>query len=208
LDVIGFAVYSYEGVGVVLPIMEITEKPEHYKKVLVAVMLTVLISYVGFGELTYMVYGNNVQDIIISNLPTDTTFNLAFVSSLIVFFCINLVFTYPLVIYPANIILESYMFGHMKKSKKKMWLINLYRAGMVLFTVVISLSMGDSLDKFLSLLGAVACTPIAFTLPTLFHYKLCAKTKMEKGIDIFIIVISLIILVFCSGFVLATWNSS
>ncbi len=55
---IGFAVYSYEGVGVVLPIMEITEKPELYPKILMAVMLTVFISYVGFGELTYFVYGD------------------------------------------------------------------------------------------------------------------------------------------------------
>ena len=28
LDMIGFSVYSYEGIGVILPILEITEKPE------------------------------------------------------------------------------------------------------------------------------------------------------------------------------------
>ena len=27
LNVIGFAVYAYEGIGVVLPVMDITEKP-------------------------------------------------------------------------------------------------------------------------------------------------------------------------------------
>jgi proton-coupled amino acid transporter len=83
---------------------------------------------------------------------------------------------------------------------------NIYRASIVAFTVVISLLMGDTLDKFLSLLGAVACTPIAFTLPTLFHYKLCAKTKSERIIDLIIIGVSLFIMVFCSAFTLITWN--
>ena len=79
---------------------------------------------------------------------------------------------------------------------------------MVALTVGISLSMGDNLDKFLSLLGAVACTPIAFTLPTMFHYKLVAKTKAQKVIDLIIIVLSIMIMLFCGIFTLVTWNDS
>lgn len=57
---IGFAVYCYEGVGIILPVFEITSKPELYRWVLVAVMLTVVISYLLFGELCYFIYGSNV----------------------------------------------------------------------------------------------------------------------------------------------------
>jgi proton-coupled amino acid transporter len=77
---------------------------------------------------------------------------------------------------------------------------------MVAFTVIISLALGQKLTEFLSLLGGLACTPIAFTLPALFHYKLCAETKKDKYIDIAIIILSLIIMVFCTVFCLINWN--
>jgi proton-coupled amino acid transporter len=76
---------------------------------------------------------------------------------------------------------------------------------MVIFTIVIAELLNSSLGNFLSLIGALSCTPIGFTLPTLFHYKVIAVTSSEKCIDIFIIVLSLIILVFCSAFTLYTW---
>ena len=78
---------------------------------------------------------------------------------------------------------------------------------MVIFTIVFSLWMGPMLDQFLSLLGGLACTPIAFTLPTLFHFKLCAETKKDRYIDLAIIVVSLIIMVFCTAFCLYHWHS-
>ena len=203
LDMIGFAVYSYEGIGVILPIMDITEKPEEYGKIVLYVMATVMVSYVSFGMFTYFIYGDElVNPLITANLPTGS----AFVWIIKIAFCFNLFFTYPLVIYPANTILESYMFGHMPKSKKRQWLKNISRAVMVTFTIVLALALDTKLDKFLSLLGGIACTPIAFTLPTLFHYKLCAETKKERIIDIVIIVLSLIIMVFCTGFTLWHWN--
>ena len=116
---IGFAVYTYEGVGVVLPVMEITARPDLYKHVLVAVMLTVVSSYLLFGELCYAVWGKDVATIVVSNLPTDSNFNNIFVAIIIILFCVNLVFTYPLVIYPANLCIENIIFKGWPKSKKR-----------------------------------------------------------------------------------------
>jgi proton-coupled amino acid transporter len=133
----------------------------------------VFLLYSSFGEFCYLIYGSNiVSPLITSNLPNDP-----FVGFIKVMFCVNLFFTYPLVIYPANQIIESYIFGTLPKSKKRMWLKNLYRGCMVLFTVVIALLLNDKLGKFISLLGGFACIPITFILPCLFHYKLCAETK-------------------------------
>jgi proton-coupled amino acid transporter len=166
-------------------------------------MTTVFVGYAAFGEFCYFVYGNKITTpLITENLPPGN----AFASVIKVLFCINLVFTYPLVLYPANIIIEGYLFGHMPKSKKRQWSKNVYRGLMVAFTIVVAVLLGESLDKFLALLGAVGCTPIAFTLPAFFHYKLVAKTKKEKNIDIALIVISLLIMIFCTGFCIATWN--
>jgi proton-coupled amino acid transporter len=58
LDMIGSAVYSYEGIGVVLPLLEVTQKPEMYPKILLYVLLTVMILYVSFGEYCLFIYGD------------------------------------------------------------------------------------------------------------------------------------------------------
>ena len=57
LTVIGSAIFSYEGIGVVLPIIEVTEKPEKFPKVLLAVLMTNMILYTGFGQFCYFVWG-------------------------------------------------------------------------------------------------------------------------------------------------------
>ncbi len=82
---------------------------------------------------------------------------------------------------------------------------NVNRTVMVIFTVILAILMADQLDKFLAILGALGCTPVAFTLPVLFHYHICAETKREKVLDIVVIVLSLVILVFCTGFGVYSW---
>ena len=60
LTMIGSAVYSYEGIGVILPLLEVTEKPEQYPKILTYVLITVMVLYVGFGEFCLSVYGYEI----------------------------------------------------------------------------------------------------------------------------------------------------
>ena len=203
LNVIGFAVYAYEGIGVVIPVMEITEKQDVFPKVLFAVITTVFILYLAFGLFCFFVYGSALATpLITSNLPP--TNPVSWVIKIL--FCFNLIFSYPLVIYPANMIIESYLFGKMPFSTFRKWLKNLYRTIMVGFTVIIALLLGNALGSFLALLGAFSCTPIAFTLPALFHYKLVAKTGLARTVDLLLIIVSLFIMIFCSAFSIYTWN--
>ena len=70
LDMIGSAVYSYEGIGVVLPLLEVTQKPEMYSRILLYVLLTVMILYVSFGEYCLFIYGEDLKlPLITANLP-------------------------------------------------------------------------------------------------------------------------------------------
>ena len=90
-------------------------------------------------------------------------------------FIINLACSYPLTIYPTNTILEGYLFkGDVKKDKMKRkvrkWLKNLSRAIVAGTSVYFAIVLADKLDKFLSLLGALLCAPLVFTLPSLCHY--------------------------------------
>lgn len=48
-DAIGFSVYSFEGIGIILPVMDITSDPKNYYKIVITVILSVIGIYIVFG---------------------------------------------------------------------------------------------------------------------------------------------------------------
>lgn len=147
--------------------------PEKFDSILFWMMTTVFVSYVTFGEFCYFMYGDRLANI---NTVTSLMGRDPVVWTLKIVFCFNLLFTYPLMILPANLAIEGYLFGSWKKSKKRQWSKNIYRAIMVAFTVVLTMAIGEDLSDFLAVLGAFACAPVAFILPTFYHLKECANT--------------------------------
>lgn len=118
---------------------------------------------------------------------------------------LNLVFSFPLALYPANTTLERYLFGGWPKSPKRMWCKNLSRTLVVTAAIAFSLVVYSQLDYFLSVSGALFCTPIAFILPTTFHYYVGAKTPNEKKIDLFLIILCTFIMVLCTVWAMGSW---
>ena len=121
-------------------------------------------------------------------------------------FCVTLIFTYPLQISPANNVIESYITNGMPKSKKRMWIKNVSRLCIIIFTLVLALLVWTSISSFLEVIGALTCAPLAFTMPALFHIKV-AETSTQKGIDIFIVILSICLGVFCTYFAVKEWVS-
>ena len=202
MNIVGFSVYAYEGIGIIIPVYDVTEKKELFPKILMIVLTMVFLSYCGFGVFCYIVYGKELQTpLITDNIPKNW-----FTSAVKIIFCFNLIFTYPLVIYPAFQVIEHYLFHKWPKSKKRMWSKNIVRVLVISFTIVIALILDKKLTKFISLIGGVACVPITFSLPTIFHYKICAKTTKQKRIDIALFILSIIIAIFCTVFCIVTWN--
>lgn len=157
--------------------------------------------YVFFGEYCLFAYGYSLTDpIITASLPYSTTTYI-----IEVLFCLNLVFTYPLMIYPANNVIESYLYKGWPKSRKRQMCKNLNRFLMVIFTVIVAIWLGPNLDKFLSVLGGVACAPIAFIFPALFHSKI-AETPRQKKIDLVIVAVAVVLAIFSSVMAIVTWN--
>ncbi len=118
---IGSAVFSFEGIGVVIPILEITEKPEQFPKQLLLVVCTVMVLYTGFGTFNYFVYGDLLVDPLITTNLQDvgTKGGDILVYIIKIFFSLNVIFTYTLMIFPVNSIIESYLFRDMPKSRKR-----------------------------------------------------------------------------------------
>ena len=77
---------------------------------------TIVFGYITFGLTCYFAWGSHLGEspLITSMLSKEVMGYIVKVA-----FCFNLFFTYPLVVYPANIIVEGYLFGHMPKSKKR-----------------------------------------------------------------------------------------
>ena len=57
--------------------------------------------------------------------------------------------------------------------------------------MLITCLLSDKMDQFLHIVGALTCTPIAFSFPALFHYKLIAKSVLVKSIDMTIFIVSI-----------------
>ena len=65
--------------------------------------------------------------------------------------------------------------------------------------VYCAIELSKKLDKFLSLLGALLCAPLAISFPCLLHFYVVAETKSEKAIDLILIVFSIVVLVFSTN---------
>lgn len=58
----------------------------------------------------------------------------------------------------------------MPKTKTRQFYKNVSRTVLIIITIVAAIELGEDLDKFLSILGSLTCTPVAFILPAAFHY--------------------------------------
>lgn len=56
-DAIGFSVYAFEGIGIILPVYEITANKKDYHRILTYVVYFICFIYVGFGEFELFSYG-------------------------------------------------------------------------------------------------------------------------------------------------------
>ena len=207
LSFLGMAIYAFEGIGVVMPIMHACECPEKFSQILVAAIITLAAVLIGFSVLCYAAWGSNLTEtFVLQLLPSDS--KIVIITKIGV--CINLICTYPIAINPANKIFEKWVFRCRmlkKKSGERKWLKNLQRTLVITFGVFCAVILADKIDKFLSLVGALFCAPLALTLPAMLHIKVVAKNRSQIFWDMVIIIVSFGALGFCTQQCLANWNT-
>lgn len=105
---VGFAIYTYEGIGIIMPVMETCKYPEKFPKILFAAIFTLSCLYIAFAELCYIAYGENmVESIMLMQLnPANHVIQV-----IKVLYILNLVCGYPLVMFPVNLICEQFVYG-------------------------------------------------------------------------------------------------
>lgn len=86
---------------------------------------------------------------------------------------------------------------------------NFERALLVLLALVAAVVGGSSLDNFVSLIGAVACVPLAFIFPAMMHFKAFPdQSWLRRWSDVFFTVFGCGVLVFATYVCLSTWGGA
>ena len=121
-------------------------------------------------------------------------------------YCAVVMLTFPLMVYPAQKVIDSHVTDKWQQSPKKMIVENITRTLLVIFACVVALSVWNDIPHLNGLAGAIACCPMAFTLPALFHLKLgLAKTRTQKILDVGMVIFSILITIFTTEEVFRTW---
>ena len=177
---IGTAVFTFEGVGLVIPITESMKEPQKFPKTLSWVMLVVAALFATAGALSYATFGSETQTVVITNLPG----NSGFVQAIQALYSVAILLSMPLQLFPALSILELGLFRRSGKySLRTKMLKNLFRFLVVILAMLTAWLGANDLDKFVSLIGSVACVPLCFIYPPLLHLRACAMTRRAKMID-------------------------
>ncbi|KAK2460944.1 hypothetical protein APHAL10511_007414 [Amanita phalloides] len=190
---IGTAVFSFEGIGLIIPISNAMREPQKFPAVLTGVMAFLLILFGGAGALGYLAFGKDVQTVILVNLDGRSQM----VQSVQFLYSMAILLSVPLQLFPAVRILENGFFTRSGKGDFRVkWLKNIFRFGMVMVCSFISSAGAEDLDKFVSLIGCFACVPLCYVYPAMLHYKACAKTRRMKIADIIMIMFGLLACVY------------
>ncbi|KZT07722.1 uncharacterized protein LAESUDRAFT_724718 [Laetiporus sulphureus 93-53] len=182
---IGTAVFSFEGIGLVIPITDAMKEPRKFPKVLTGVMLFLMVLFCGGGVMSYLTFGADVQTVVIVNL--DTTSKFTQVVQLL--YSLAILLSVPLQLFPAVRIMENGLFERSGKANARVkWLKNCFRFLVITFCAGLSYVGASDLDKFVSFVGSFACVPLCYVYPAMLHYKACARTRKQKIADIALMV--------------------
>ncbi|KAF9414512.1 neutral amino acid transporter [Podila epigama] len=198
---IGTAVFTFEGIGLVIPITESMKEPEKFPKVLTGVMIGITVLFTSLGALSYAAFGSKTQTVVLLNLPQQSHM----VQSVQGLYSIAIMLSIPLQLFPAIRIMENGIFTRSGKYNMLVkWQKNFFRIFALFCCAGIAIGAGEDLDKFVSIVGSVACIPLAYIFPAMFHYK-THPNKNTRILDILLFAFGCITMVYTTANTLYGW---
>ncbi|KAF8199664.1 amino acid transporter [Pholiota molesta] len=144
------AVFSFEGIGLVIPITDAMREPHKFPMALTGVMAFLLCLFGGAGALAYLTFGSDIQTVVLVNLNPRSKM----VQTVQFFYACAILLSVPLQLFPAVRILENGLFTRSGKADARVkWLKNSFRFAMVWVGAA-------DLDKFVAFIGCTACVPL------------------------------------------------
>ncbi|KAF3060092.1 Vacuolar amino acid transporter 3 [Daldinia childiae] len=191
---IGAAIFTFEGIGLILPIQSSMTKPERFEWLLGMVMFLITVLFTAVGALCYATFGENTEIEIINNYPQDSKF----VNAVQFLYSLAVLVGTPVQLFPAIRIIEGRIFGSHsgKKSARTKWIKNAFRSLIVIGCGAFSIVGASNLDRFVALIGSIACVPLVYIYPAYLHYKGVATSWEAKVGDIIFMVVGVIAMLY------------
>lgn len=203
---IGFSFFMFEGIGSVMPVMNACnqEAKNNFPYLIAGALITLCTMYILFSELCYYTFGNHLDEaIVMLEMPAhDPVIQL--VKAL---YCFNLLFSYPLCIYPTNLVIDNLLFDRLlnlqRGSTRRYWLENVSRICVLLAGILLAIFFYDKLDKILALCGTILGTTVVLFIPACCHYTIMGRSH----VDMFIACYAVLMLFVVSSIVFSNWNN-
>ena len=160
---IGTAIFTFEGIGLIVPIQESMRNPANFPPVLAVVMVIITIIFTSMGALSYAAFGSVTKTVVLLNLPQDNHF----VNGVQFLYSLAILLSTPLQLFPAIRILETGLF-ETRSGKNNPWIKwkkNAFRFLLVMTCAFIAWAGAGDLDKFVALVGSFACIPLVNVYP-------------------------------------------
>lgn len=189
----------------VIPICSSMAEPKLFPRALTIVLTIVCVLLVSFGALGYAAYGDNVQTIILDNLPNQSGGEKAGKNAIQLLYIIAIFLTTPLMLFPCIRIVEHVVFQTIWRhrsndipNRKVQWMKeNVVRIIVDLAVAAVAYAGYKKLDIFISFVGSFACAPLLFIFPPLFHIKAFPEQAMWRKIaDIALILFGFLVFVY------------
>ncbi|KAL8975720.1 MAG: hypothetical protein Q9197_000062 [Variospora fuerteventurae] len=137
---IGTAIFTFEGVGLIIPIQESMRQPSKFPPVLAAVMVIITVIFVSMGALSYASFGSSTKTVVLLNLPQDDKF----VNAVQFLYSLAILLSTPLQLFPAIRIMENALFSRSGKNDLRIKLgKNVFRFILVMSLVPTSIELSE-----------------------------------------------------------------
>lgn len=200
---IGSCIFTFEGIGLILPVQSSMKRPEHFNYLLYIVMAIITVLFTAVGALSYGTFGEQTQTEIFSNFPQSSPL----VNTIQFLYSLAILVGTPIQLFPASRILEGKLFGPKsgKRDPSIKWKKNVFRTGMVIACgMVAGVGAGD-LDKFVSLIGSFACVPLVYIYPAYLHRRGVAQSTWVKRGDLAMMTLGLVFMIYTTTSTISVW---
>ncbi|KAM6538641.1 Hypothetical protein NCS54_00045800 [Fusarium falciforme] len=201
---VGSAIFTFEGIGLILPIQSSMKKPEQFGNLLYLVMFIITIIFTSVGAMCYATFGERTKIQVISNFPQDSPL----VNAVQFLYSLAVLAGDPVQLFPAARIIETSVFGERATGKKSIaikWKKNALRTLIVGVCAGVSIVGASDLDKFVALIGSFACVPLVYIYPAYLHYKGAAEKAWVKALDVALMVVGFIAMVYTTLVTVSQW---
>ncbi|KAH0839282.1 hypothetical protein AYO21_09306 [Fonsecaea monophora] len=199
---IGSAIFTFEGIGLILPIQSSMREPEKFEPLLWVIMLIITIIFTSIGALCYATFGSATKIEVISNFPQSSRL----VNAVQLLYALAVMAGTPVQLFPALRILEGKMFGHRsgKRDTSIKWKKNGFRTVLVVLCALVAILGSSNLDTFVALIGSICCVPLVYIYPPLLHYRGVAQSRWAKAGDVVLMILGVVCMIYTAVITIVT----